>query len=68
MERPTFSPSYLTWIDDGPCAFRCHSFIRDGQIQFLSDCTHALAAQTVDIPDWDKPNYGGLKQPVESTL
>lgn len=31
----------------------CHSFITDGQIQFLSDCTHALAGQTVPMPDWD---------------
>lgn len=31
----------------------CHSFITDGRIQFLGDCTHALAGQTVDIPDWD---------------
>lgn len=30
---------------------RCHSFVRDGQIQFLGDCTHALANQTVDVPD-----------------
>lgn len=32
----------------------CHSFVTDGRIQFLGDCTHALAGQTVDIPDWDK--------------
>lgn len=25
----------------------CHSFVTDGRIQFLSDCTHALAGQTV---------------------
>lgn len=31
----------------------CHSFVTDGQIQFLGDCTHALAGQTVPIPDWD---------------
>lgn len=31
----------------------CHSFVTDGRIQFLSDCTHALAGQTVDLPDWD---------------
>lgn len=31
---------------------RCHSFITDGRIQFLSDCTHALAMQTVDLPDF----------------
>lgn len=28
----------------------CHSFIRSGQIQFLTDCTHELAGKTVDIP------------------
>jgi len=28
----------------------CHSFVTDGRIQFLSDCTHALAGQTVDLP------------------
>lgn len=31
---------------------RCHSFVRAGRIQFLTDCTHELAGQTVDIPDW----------------
>lgn len=31
----------------------CHSFVTDGRIQFLSDCTHHLAGQTVDLPDWD---------------
>lgn len=35
-----------------PCCVRCHSFIRDGQIEFLSDSTHALAGQTVPLPDW----------------
>lgn len=29
----------------------CHSFVTDGRIQFLSDCTHELAGQTVDIPE-----------------
>lgn len=33
----------------------CHSFVRDGQIQYLSDCTHDLAGQTVDLPDWIEP-------------
>ena len=28
---------------------RCHSFVRDGQIQFLGDCTHALAGKTVPL-------------------
>lgn len=30
----------------------CHSFVTDGRIQFLNDCTHALAGQTVPIPNW----------------
>lgn len=30
----------------------CHSFVVDGQMQMLGDCTHALAGQTVPIPPW----------------
>lgn len=30
----------------------CHSFIREGMIQFLPDCSHALAGQTVALPPW----------------
>jgi len=29
----------------------CHSFITDGNIQFLDDCTHPLKDQTVPLPD-----------------
>ena len=36
---------------DFVCAV-CHSFVTDGSIQFLGDCTHALAGQTVDLPAW----------------
>jgi hypothetical protein len=32
--------------------YRCHSYVTDGRIQFLSDCTHGLAGQTVDLPDF----------------
>jgi len=35
---------------DWPCSI-CHSLVTDGRIQFLSDCTHALAGQTVDLPE-----------------
>lgn len=31
----------------------CHSFVRDGRIEFLNDCTHALAGQTVDLRTLD---------------
>ena len=33
--------------------FLCHSFVTDGQIQFLGDCTHKLAGQTVPLPPVD---------------
>ncbi len=40
---------------DWPCqCMCCHSFVADGRIQFLGDCTHDLAGQTVDLPDWQK--------------
>lgn len=32
----------------------CHSFVTDGRIQFLGDCTHALAGQTVEMPEWPR--------------
>lgn len=45
---------YCNWPDkdefpDLQCRV-CHSFVRAGQIQFLGDCTHALAGQTVPLP------------------
>jgi hypothetical protein len=49
LERPTFSPSILATGGED----RCHSYVRDGQIQFLSDCTHELAGQTAPLPAWD---------------
>lgn len=30
---------------------RCHSFVTGGKIQFLDDCSHALAGKTVDLPE-----------------
>jgi hypothetical protein len=29
----------------------CHSFLTDGKLQFLSDCTHPLAGKTIDLED-----------------
>lgn len=51
MDSPSFQPSLMCNRDDPRS--QCHSFITDGKIQFLSDCWHGLAGQTVDIPDWD---------------
>lgn len=30
----------------------CHSFIRDGMIEFLGDCTHSLKGQTVPLEEF----------------
>ena len=58
VDAPTFNPSVLvtysgadTGADDAPPE-RCHTFIHAGMVQFLSDCTHAFAGQTVPLPDW----------------
>lgn len=37
-----------------PSCSVCHSFVVDGKIQFLGDCTHALAGQTVELPEWPR--------------
>lgn len=53
MDRPTLSPSLLHNYENGTTGERycCHSFVRDGQIQFLGDCTHPLVNQTVELMD-----------------
>lgn len=48
VEAPTFSPSILSDRGKGD---RCHSFIRGGKIQYLEDCTHQYAGQTIELPD-----------------
>jgi hypothetical protein len=47
MQQPTFSPSLL-YPDKTP---RCHLFLRNGKLEFCSDCEHELAGKTVDLPD-----------------
>ncbi len=34
---------------------RCHTFIRNGMVEFLSDCTHEFAGQTLPLPDLPMP-------------
>lgn len=31
--------------------FTCHSFVENGRIRFLDDCTHGMLGMTVDLPD-----------------
>lgn len=57
LDEPTIDPSILVNGREprAPGIPRCHSFIRKGQWQFLSDSDHRLAGQTVpmvDLPKW----------------
>jgi len=53
MKKPTFTPSLMVsygWTVDGVRQQRqCHSRLIDGEWQFLNDCTHKLAGQTVPL-------------------
>lgn len=49
-EHPTFTPSLLMY-GPAPDRGRCHLFLKQGMIQFLNDCQHELAGQTVPLPD-----------------
>lgn len=51
VEKPTLKPSVLTQgcNDKSPTFFRCHTWVNDGQAQFLDDCSHELRGQTVDL-------------------
>lgn len=67
VDKPTVSPSILvtyrhpeghTNENPAPIGYSgpyvndiCHSFIKDGNIQYLNDCTHSLAGQTVELPE-----------------
>jgi hypothetical protein len=53
-EPPATTPEIVEKIRLGeiiqtPVKKVCHSFVRDGAIQFLNDCTHHLAGQTVPL-------------------
>jgi len=54
FEKPTISPSFLQegflgFKDEEPFYGTCHSFIENGMIRFLNDCSHDLKNKTVDL-------------------
>jgi len=54
IDKPTFSPSLLCNRDHAEPergVHRCHLFLREGMVQFLGDCTHELAGQTLPVED-----------------
>lgn len=67
VENPTFSPSLLRSTSiprneaekENPVWYpQCHLFVIDGQIQYCSDSPHALAGQTIPIPDHNRQLVG----------
>ena len=55
IDKPTLRPSIKTTMEFGGSKpdMICHSWVNDGQVQFLGDCTHSLAGQTVDLLEID---------------
>ena len=51
VDRPTVKPSILTKGTDENGDHVCHSFVNDGKVQFLGDCSHEFAGQTLDLLD-----------------
>jgi Family of unknown function (DUF6527) len=54
LDNPTLTPSVKSeygGVRVETADRVCHSFVTNGRIQFLNDCTHALAGQTVDLPE-----------------
>lgn len=49
LDSPTIEGSVLVSSPDEH--LRCHSFIFNGEIMFLADCTHQLANKTVPLPE-----------------
>lgn len=55
---PTINPSILVrsviQVAGSNVDRKCHSFVREGMIQYLPDCSHHLRGQTVALPILDR--------------
>lgn len=68
LAAPTFNPSVRVFVPAAEATERhparpeitlCHHFVRDGMIEFLGDCEHPLAGQTVPmVPTAELVDYG----------
>ena len=47
VNKPTLTLSVL-YRSGNIC---CHSYIKEGKIEYLSDCTHQLKGQTIELPE-----------------
>jgi hypothetical protein len=56
FEKPTVIPSLnikIDFTDHNTKTRICHSIITDGKIEYLTNCTHFLVGQTVEIPEFE---------------
>ena len=52
LESPTFTPSLRCL--DGKGGTECHLFLTAGKIIYCGDSPHALAGQTIDLPELEE--------------
>ena len=61
-EHPTFRASVLVEYPTPKFTDRCHSFVTDGKIAYLPDCSHSMAGQTVDLLDVPDNYFAMIKE------
>lgn len=69
-ERPSLTPSMNIRVGPFPAGVKkagqfevCHYFLREGQLIYQGDCTHALRGQTIALPTI--PDRAGFSTPLE---
>ncbi len=50
VNKPSFHPSYTARYSRDGKVIVCHSWIKNGTMEYMGDCTHELRGQTVDLP------------------
>lgn len=50
-DNPTISPSIGVYAVKVHNKFKCHSFIRNGNIEYCGDCEHELSGQSVKMKE-----------------
>lgn len=51
VEKPTIRPSILRTKKFAGKEYRCHCWVNDGKVKFLSDCSHDKANEIIDLLD-----------------
>lgn len=69
LDNPTFNPSLgVLSKEEKPYPFKCHSYLENGKLRFLSDSQHELAGQeNIPLPNlpenyWEKHFENARKQ------